>query len=304
LAEKLRRIAAVERDSGLPKDTLRAWERRYGFPKPRRDENDERVYPQEQVEKLRMLRRLVEAGHRPGQIVSRPPHELAELLRASGNDQVAPSPISRNAIAYLLNHDASGLRAHLQALLVRHGLGGFVTQIAPDLLASVGDAWARGDLEIHQEHLFTDQFSMVLRGAINAALAAKSATSSPRVLLTTPPQEPHSLGLMMAEAMFVLADCDCIGLGVRTPAPDIAAAARAHGADIVALSFSALFPQTLARETLSDLRALMDQEVEIWAGGGGAPSRLAPGLRRIRSLSEIAPSIEAWRASAGDARPS
>lgn len=28
-------IAAVERDTGLTKDTLRVWERRYGFPTPR-----------------------------------------------------------------------------------------------------------------------------------------------------------------------------------------------------------------------------------------------------------------------------
>ena len=32
-------IAAVERDTGLSKDTLRVWERRYGFPSPGRDAN-------------------------------------------------------------------------------------------------------------------------------------------------------------------------------------------------------------------------------------------------------------------------
>jgi len=33
-------ISAVERDTGLSKDTLRVWERRYGFPKPLRDCHD------------------------------------------------------------------------------------------------------------------------------------------------------------------------------------------------------------------------------------------------------------------------
>ena len=46
-------IAAVERDTGLSKDTLRVWERRYGFPQPDRDNNGERSYPHEQLEKLR-----------------------------------------------------------------------------------------------------------------------------------------------------------------------------------------------------------------------------------------------------------
>jgi len=48
-------IAAVERDTGIGKDTLRVWERRYGFPQPKRDAFDERSYPQAQVEKLRTL---------------------------------------------------------------------------------------------------------------------------------------------------------------------------------------------------------------------------------------------------------
>ena len=45
-------IAAVERDCGLPKDTLRVWERRYGFPNPLRDRHDERLYPADQVATL------------------------------------------------------------------------------------------------------------------------------------------------------------------------------------------------------------------------------------------------------------
>ena len=53
-------IAAVERDTGLAKDTLRVWERRYGFPQPDRDANGERVYPLVQVDKLRLLRRIQE----------------------------------------------------------------------------------------------------------------------------------------------------------------------------------------------------------------------------------------------------
>ena len=59
-------IAAVERDTGLSKDVLRMWERRYGFPVPDRDGNGERSYPAEQVERLRLIKRLMDAGHRPG----------------------------------------------------------------------------------------------------------------------------------------------------------------------------------------------------------------------------------------------
>ena len=75
-------IAAVERDTGLSKDTLRVWERRYGFPQPERDAYGERVYPSEQVDKLRLVKRLMDQGHRPGKI-SGPSIEL-QACRGSG----------------------------------------------------------------------------------------------------------------------------------------------------------------------------------------------------------------------------
>jgi methylmalonyl-CoA mutase cobalamin-binding subunit len=295
-------IAAVERASGLPKDTLRAWERRYGFPNPHRDRNDERTYPADQLAKLRLLRRLVDAGHRPGRIVGRPEAELAILLReAEGGVAPAPaySPHGATVLTLLGAYDAPGLRNHINALLLRSGLGAFVTEVAPGMMNAVGAAWARGELEIHQEHLFTEQFTTVLRAAINTALASGEGLRRPTVLLTTVPLEPHSLGLLMAEAMFVLAGCPCISLGVQTPIPDIAAAARAHRADVLALSFSGVVPPAHAQAALADLRALAGPEVEIWAGGAGAARRPPAGVTPIPRRTAIAPAVTAWRERSG-----
>src|SRR5512135_1079870 len=75
-------IAAVERDTGLSKDTLRVWERRYGFPQPLRDANGERVYPQAQVDKLRLVKRLMDQGYRPGKIADCTVEQLQALAEA------------------------------------------------------------------------------------------------------------------------------------------------------------------------------------------------------------------------------
>jgi len=74
-------IAAVERDTGIGKDTLRVWERRYGFPQPRRDGSGDRQYPLDQVERLRVIKRLLDGGHRPAQVVALPIDELDVLAR-------------------------------------------------------------------------------------------------------------------------------------------------------------------------------------------------------------------------------
>ncbi len=73
-------ISAVERDTGLSKDTLRMWERRYTFPKPQRDPNGERAYTPGEVEKLRLIKRLMDRGYRPGKIIG----QSVEALQSWG----------------------------------------------------------------------------------------------------------------------------------------------------------------------------------------------------------------------------
>ncbi len=289
-------IAAVERDCGVSKDTLRVWERRYGFPNPLRDDHDERLYPADQVATLRLLRRLVDAGHRPGKVVGRSDEELSVLLRRDGGS--APHAIGSEAqqvLKLLRGYDAAGLREILNAIVTRAGLGAFAAEIGPGLAEAVGAAWARGALEIHQEHLFTEQFTTVLRSAINVAQGAGLPRRRPCVLFSTFPQEPHALGLLMVEAMFTLESCLGISLGVQTPIPEIAAAAKAHEADIVVLSFSSMFPALQATAGLAELRALAPQTVEIWAGGACAGLRPKSGVSVLRSLAAIGPAVSAWR---------
>src|SRR5687768_3795296 len=74
-------IAEVERDTGLGKDTLRVWERRYGFPAPARDAQGQRLYTQAEVDRLRQIASLLRAGHRPGRVVPLDEAGRQSLLR-------------------------------------------------------------------------------------------------------------------------------------------------------------------------------------------------------------------------------
>src|SRR5438128_1833996 len=78
-------ISAVERETGLSKDVLRMWERRYGFPKPARDENGERQYTTDEVAKLRAIKRLMDIDMRPGRII----HQSLAALNALCDQRVA-----------------------------------------------------------------------------------------------------------------------------------------------------------------------------------------------------------------------
>ena len=138
---------------------------------------------------------------------------------------------------------------------------------------------------------------MVLRNGISGL--APSDAAAPRVLLTTFPQESHGLGLLMAETFFALEGCQCLSLGVQTPIPEIASAARAHSGQIVVLSFSASLNPKDVTQGLTDLRLQLAPDTEIWAGGASPALHRSslPGVRVLPGLDAIRGQLEQWRLS-------
>jgi methylmalonyl-CoA mutase cobalamin-binding subunit len=289
-------IASVEREIGLSKDVLRVWERRYGFPAPERDANGERLYPLKQVERLRLIKRLMDQGHRPGRLIAAPASELGAMLspplhRLSGEAASGAEELD-HLLALVKQHDAAGFSRVMQQRLARQGLQRFVQDTVAPLTQKVGMAWEQARFEIFEEHLFTELINRVLRQAISAVPGGRE----PRILLTSLPDEPHALGLLMVEAMLAPEGAHCIALGTQMPLLEIAQAAQAHRADIVALSFSAAFPKRQIPALLQQLRGVLGRTVALWAGGAGMRRSAPPkGVRPVASLSDVVVALSEWR---------
>jgi DNA-binding transcriptional MerR regulator len=295
-------IAAVERDTGLSKDTLRVWERRYGFPLPDRDSLGERSYPLDQVEKLRAIKRLLDAGHRPGRIVPLPVAELQALTDSTVGQTARSVEVAlagtdlRARLDLIRQHDPRALRDEMNRLLMRFGLGRFVTEVVAPLNVAVGDAWMRGQLEIFEEHLYTETLQSVLRQAL-ASVPPPAGNGRPAVLLSTLPGEPHSLGLLMAEVILALEGCRCISLGTQTPLWDVALAARACAVDVVALGFTGCINPNHVVDNLTELRSKLPASVAIWAGGTAPVLHRRPveGVTPLASLDLLPAELRRWR---------
>jgi MerR family transcriptional regulator, light-induced transcriptional regulator len=289
-------ISAVERDTGLSKDTLRVWERRYGFPKPSRDAQGERAYTQRDVFRLRLVRRLLDAGHRPGRLLGLDEAQLQALdSPAAPAGAVADGPDGKldRLMELIRDHDLPALRDGLSQLLLRIGLEPFVLQVAAPMNRRVGQEWASGRLAVHEEHLYTEVIQRVLRNAI----ADIPAGRQPTVLLTTLPHEPHGLGLLMAESVLALDGCQCVALGVQTPVPDIVESVRRLQADIVALSFTGVGSAQTVLEGLGELRARLPASVQIWAGGDCPVlgRRRPAGITVLTDLPQLHTEVSRWR---------
>lgn len=330
-------IAAVERDTGLSKDTLRIWEKRYGFPQPERDALGERCYPMEQVERLRLIKRLLDVGHRPGRVVSLSDEDLQTLADRSADAQGQarprterrrgdawpgtvspggprlhpatqshpgfPSDWLAQALARVDAHDVAGFKRMLAHAVPTLGLGRFITEVCAPLLQAVGEGWLRGRFQVPQEHWVSQCLQQSLHAAIHA-LPASSLNPSPRVLLSTFPGEPHSMGLLMVEGWLALQGAESINLGPQTPTSDLIDACERHGCDVVALSFSASAPAHLIQDALPALRSRLSPDVEVWAGGRNPLLARKPveGVTVLTELSDLGRAVQSWMEHHGATR--
>jgi DNA-binding transcriptional MerR regulator/methylmalonyl-CoA mutase cobalamin-binding subunit len=292
-------ISDVERTIGVAKETLRVWERRYGFPQPQRNANGDRVYPPDQLLRLTQVKRLLDQGYRPGKIMTLNTEQLSELGNKSS--QAATKQLDEPEILACINllrtHKTAELRERLAQSMLLMGLHRCITELVAPLTTAVGMAWARGEIAVFEEHLFSEVLQGVMRQAIFAATQQGGhAQASPRILLTTVPQERHGLGLLMAEALLALEGAHCVSLGVQTPLSDIVDAALAQRADIVALSFSGVTSARSAVDNVNELRARLSDKAEVWAGGAGiemARRHLVPDS--VLDLAGIPAALARWR---------
>jgi len=284
-------IGVVERETGISKDTLRVWEKRYGFPLPSRDERDGRFYPTEQVKQLNLIKRLMDSGMRPSKVIGLSISELKDLLEQLPQNQAEHSTELLALFELIKANQAHELRIALSRSLMRQGLADFLSKTLAALNHLVGDAWMRGEIRIFEEHLYSEQVTTVLRSAI---ATIRDSNGCPRVVLTTLPGEEHSLGLLMVEATMSLSGAHCIMLGVQTPISEIVLAAKTHQVEVVVLSFSAAMTPAQIKIGLIQMRNALPQEVAIWAGGSGVSRHVVEGVWSVKSLAELTEAVEAW----------
>ena len=267
-------IGVVERDTGIGRDTLRVWERRYGFPEPVRSEKGERKYSEKQLRQLQRIRRLLDQGMRPGKLLPLGEEGLDELEASLQSEQpVQLEQTVSELIEAIHSTDAELLESLLQRQYQQQGMQGFILNTVVPLLNTVGEFWARGKLQIFQEHFLSQQLIRFLNTEI---AKLQRHARKPRVLLATLPGEEHTLGLLMVAAMLSSHGVSTINIGAEVPMDQIGHAVEQFHADIVGITFSGAYQYKNIRPHLIELRELIPDDIEIWTGGEG--------VRRLRKL--------------------
>ncbi len=274
-------LRTAARLTGLSPELLRAWERRHRVVEPLRTPGGTRRYSAADLERLRLVKAAVDAGHRISQVAHL---ELAELKRVSAGAEARPAGRLDEILAALDHFDSGEVQRLLSLQLSALGAARFAREIAVPLVREIGERWANGQMGIAREHLA----SSVLRSLLGSALQP-TATSllGPRIVFASPTGERHELGLLMAALTAVGAGANALYLGAELPVEDLLGAVEDTDAAALALSLVTV-PAAQAARTVSALRGGLASEVHLWLGGAGARDvELPQGVEHIESLEDL-----------------
>lgn len=269
------RIGAVARMTGVSTHALRAWERRYPNLDPIRTDSGLRLYSERQVERVRLIHRLLDQGHAIGTLAPLGSAALQRML-----DREAPSvPVQLPVVDHVdagaaasfaprflhavLARDEDTAQRLLGQALLAFAPADLVARVLVPLLTEVGARWHDGSLLVAEEHAV----SAILRSQLGTALRGyHPLPGAGTVLATTPAGEWHELGALLAALLAAAHGWRVEYLGPNLPAEAIAQAAVKRQAEAVLLSVIALDRPVAAAE-IAATRALLPESVRLLVGG-------------------------------------
>ena len=275
----IKQAAALTR---IPIELLRAWERRYHVVSPGRTAGGYRLYDEAALDRLRAMRRLVDAGWSPsvaaaaivdGEVrTTADEHGGAEPGGTGGNPRAAGAASDARPEAELIERFVGGAmrldRVELEAALDSMFATGSFEVVADGLLlpalVAIGDAWADGRLGVAGEHAASHAMLRRLSSAFQAA--SRPTATMGAILVGLPPGGRHELAALAFSVAASRAGLSILYLGADLPVDDwVATALRTHArAAVIAIPTFADFEPAI---NVGRALRVADPDLPIALGG-------------------------------------
>lgn len=231
-------LKAVVQETGLKPDTLRAWERRYGLPEPKRTQSGHRLYTQRDIDTLKWLIARQDEGLNISRAVALW-HELARehgdplgsashtasTANNAGTHTVAPQAktgsdgdtltiLREKWIAACLAFDEQGAESTLSSAFALFPVETVCLELIQRALAAIGAGWYEGKVTIQQEHFAS---ALALRRMEALLASTPPPTRAERILVGCPPEESHTFVPLLVSLMLRRRDWNVIYLGADIP---------------------------------------------------------------------------------------
>lgn len=266
----IHRIHRVAKLTGLSKDVIRVWERRYGLVKPSRSSNRYREYSDEEVALLRFVKAQMEQGATIGSLAAEGHDPLVARMRiatpVSAEDQKPHERLLDDLVGSLDPLDKAGFERRLNGSVAVIPFEEAVQRILLPLQRRVGELWHQGRLNIAVEHYVTKIIQQKLFSVMNQLSVNEFG---PRILIACPEGETHEIGAQAVAYIAATRGCHVYYLGPNLPSSDLVIFGDTITPDLILLSLTEVKSEASALQQLKELE-LLATRWPVAVGGQGA----------------------------------
>jgi methanogenic corrinoid protein MtbC1 len=253
--------------TGIPAETLRIWERRYGVVAPVRSEGGYRLYDDAAIARLTAMHALVEAGWAP-RLAAEQVASGTTLGRVEGMEEpqdLEPDGSDLDLLVRLAGDlDPRVLARELDEVFRRADTDDFLDEWLMPALQRLGHAWQRGEVSVAGEHFVSAALQRRLATVLDAAVAPDVA---PRVLVGLARGSRHELGVLAFAVALTRAGAEVVYVGGDLPTDSWVVAATTQRPSAVVLGVPSADDVPAVRDVVAALRAVRP-ELPVYVGGG------------------------------------
>lgn len=261
---------AVAQETGVPADTFRAWERRYGVPRPQRTEGGHRLYSERDIATIRWLRDRTAEGLTISQAIALmtdgSESNLSWLSSAVDTEPHTWERLNSRLFAAMTDFDATRSEQILGEAFALYPMEEVFLKLVQPVMVEVGEQWHAGRITVTAEHFATQFVRRKLSGLFNTY---NITDGRGLVLVGCAPGEQHDLGALMLAVFLVRHGWQVIYLGPEVPMKDLLETVRQIQPDLVCMSASTTETATQLLEVGRAIQALQPP-VPLFGYGGRA----------------------------------
>ncbi len=265
---------AVEKLTGIPADTFRAWERRHGLPAPARTAGNHRLYSERDIAIVRWLKEMTEKGVAISRAVSMARRRLDSGVIAD-EPGITPSAANGTGMLHLQacltdafrRFDLQYANQVTEEALAIYGVDRVCLEIAQPTLVELGHMWERGEICVAVEHFGTSFLMRKLSALFNAS---QPELGEPTVITSGVAGEMHEVGLLIVSLALSRAGFRVIYLGANLPGNELVEAATSVVPDAIVLSAPSAGSVETLRDTIATVRASLIGDRAPLIGYGGS----------------------------------
>jgi DNA-binding transcriptional MerR regulator/methylmalonyl-CoA mutase cobalamin-binding subunit len=270
-------ISYVAQRTLLTPHVIRAWEKRYQAVVPHRSPKNRRLYSEDDVQRLQLLKKMTDAGHNISQVAPLSSHELLglaqqERLVAPGtpaNRAKQPKPMTvekhlKSCLSAVLDLDSDRLERSYDRAAINLTRPALLNDLVGTLFEDIGNRWRSGSLKIINEHMAS---SVTRNFLLNMLRSTAISNSAPKIIIATTMGQWHDIGALIVALTAAENGWQPVYYGPNLPAEEIASGVRQSGVRAVALSITHLLDQYPLIEEIRKLRRYLGRDMSLFVGG-------------------------------------